>query len=146
MKVPSKPTTASIHIQGAEVLKFVSINSKEVLFDIVGLVKPKIRIIDQRLEVRNKMEEVQTTKDVDQLTDLFCNPARVSFLPSKESGEIVVQLTKTRAKKPRFMLWIATGIKGEIPYYDYQTLEIQSFKKKTYALFSLYKRYPLTKD
>jgi hypothetical protein len=146
MKVPSNSKTMNVHIQGSKVLKFVSLKTDEVLFEVVGSTKPKVRIIDQRPEVRNKMKEIIKTKEVEQLTDLFCQPARVVILPSeKEKSELIVQLKATRAKKPRYMLWIATGLSGEIPCFDYQRLDVQPFNKKTFLLFSIYKRPTLMK-
>ncbi len=141
MRVPPVSQIVDIHIQGSKVLRYVSRKENEVIFDVVGFKKPKVRIIDQRPEVLKKMKEIEKTREVEQLTDLFCSPARVSFLPSKEEmNEIVIRLTTTRSKMPNYMLWIATDIKSEIPYYDFQKLEVQSYGKNSYALFSLYKR------
>jgi hypothetical protein len=133
--------TAQIHIQGSQVLKFVSLNANQVSFDIVGMSKPKIRVIDCRPDIRLKMKELLETKEVSQLTSLINKPARITITKKKNRDkDVVVRLDKTRAKNPRHMLWVATGISGEIPYYDYKNLEIQSSKKKSFALFSLYKR------
>lgn len=140
MKVPPNSQIVDVHIQGRQVLKCVNIKRNEVLFDVIGFNKPAVRIIDQRPEIVNKMKEIEKTGMARQLMDLFCTPAWAQFLPSKKkNNKIVIRLTKTRSKTPRHMLWIATNIKGEIPFYDFKKLEVQSYGRG-YALFSLYKR------
>lgn len=137
--------TAQIHIQGSQVLKFVSLNENQVLFDVVGMSKPKIHVIDSRPGIRRKMKELLETRQVHQLTSLINQPARITITKQKNKGnEVIVRLDKTRAKSPRHTLWVATNISGEIPYYDYKDLEIQPFRRKSFALFSLYRR-PATK-
>lgn len=140
MRVSPNSRIVDIHIQGRQVLKFINIKENEVLFDVIGFNKPIVRIIDQRSEIVNKMKEIEKTGKVHQLTDLFCTPARLHFLPSrKKTKEIVIRLTNTRSKTPGHMLWIATNIKREIPYFDFKKLEVQPYGRK-YVLFSLYKR------
>jgi hypothetical protein len=131
--------TAQVEIQGPRVLEFVSINEKQAEFEVIGISGPKIKLIDSRPAVRRKMEEILKTEKVEQLADCFNRPARVTILPP-ESGEMIVRLEKTRAKKPRHMLWVAVGIGEEIPFYEYKRIDIQQLTDKTFSLFSLYKR------
>ena len=76
---------------------------------------------------------------MEQLAEYFNRPARITILPP-ESDQMIVRLEKTRAKKPRHMLWVAVGIGEKIPFYDYKSVEIQQMDDHNYALFSLYKR------
>jgi hypothetical protein len=131
--------TAQVEIQGPRVLEFVSINEKQAEFEVIGISGPKIKLIDSRPAVRRKMEEILKTEKVEQLADYFNRPARVTILPP-ESGEMIVRLEKTRAKKPRHMLWVAVGIGEDIPIYDFKQFDMQEIGKNRYALFSLYKR------
>jgi len=141
MVVTQLSVTAQIHIQGPKVLEFVSLDNEQAQFNMVGITEPKIRVIDYRPAVRRKMREILQTKKVEQLVDYINRPARVTILPPEpNSQEYVVQLHKTRAKKPRHMLWLAVGISGAIPFYDFTDLEIQPWQEQTFALFSLYKR------
>lgn len=131
--------TAQVEIQGPRVLEFVSLNNAQAEFEVIGLSDPKIRLVDSRPKIRQTMREILQTGKVETLAGYFNTPARVTILPA-EGGKMIVRLEKTRAKKPRHMLWVAIGIGEEIPYYQYKKVEIQQMKDKNYALFSLYKR------
>jgi hypothetical protein len=131
--------TAQVEIQGKYVFKFVTLDKNQATYEVIGINKPVIRIIDQRAGVRRKMEEILKTGEVKQLADYFNTPARVTIFPS-HAGRRTVRLEKTRAQHPRHMLWVAIGIGEKIPMYDYQFIEIQKMKPRRYALFSLYKR------
>jgi hypothetical protein len=137
--------TAAIEIQGPHVLEFISINNKQAEFDVIGLSNPKIRVVDTRPTVCKTMRAILENGKVETLADEFNKPARVTILPA-EDGQIIVQLAKTRAQKPRHMLWVAIGIGEDIPYYDYKKVEIQQMEDNNYALFSLYKRPRLVKQ
>lgn len=130
---------AQVEIQGPRVLEFKSLSNAEAEFEIIGLSEPKIRVLDSRPAVRRTMRAILESGKVELLAQYFNTPARVTIL-SPESGEMTVKLEKTRAKKPRHMLWVAIGIGEEIPYYEYKKIEIQQMEDKSYALFSLYKR------
>jgi hypothetical protein len=136
---------AAVEIQGPRVLEFVSINENQAEFDVIGLSEPKIRLIDSRPTVCQTMQNILDQRaKVETLADEFNKPARVTILPV-ENGQMTVRLEKTRAWKPRFMLWVAIGIGEEIPYYNFKRLIIQPLVDQTIALFSLYKR-PQTKQ
>jgi hypothetical protein len=136
--------TAQVEIQGEHVFEFISLDKNQAEFEVIGITTPVIRVIDRRFGVRHKMREILETGKVEQLADYFNRPARVTILPP-ETGQMVVQLEKTRAKKPRHMLWVAIGIGEDIPMYDYKKVEIQQMEGGNYALFSLYKRPRLAK-
>ena len=130
---------AAVEIQGPQVLEFVSLDEKQAEFDVIGLSNPKIHVIDARPAVCNTMRAILENGKVETLADEFNKPARVTILPVQDD-QIVVRLDKTRAQKPRHMLWLAIGIGEDVPYYDYKQLEIQQMNDHSYALFSLYKR------
>lgn len=144
MKDPIFFGTTAIEMQGSSVLEFVSLNEDQVEFKIIGISSPQIKIIDQRPDVKRSMQSILKTGNVKEVVDYLNKPARITILP-EEQGQIMVKLEKTRALKPRHMLWIAIGIGEEIPYYDYKKIEIQQMNNKRYALFSLYKRSRLKK-
>ena len=131
--------TAEVEIQGSRVLEFVSVNKDQAEFDVIGISNPKIRLIVCRPTIKKRMRSILKTGKVEELVGYFNKPARITLLPEK-TGRMIVKLEKTRAKKPRHMLWIAIGISKRIPIFDYKSLEIQQMKNKTFALFSLYKR------
>jgi hypothetical protein len=131
--------TAQVEIQGQHVLEFIALDDTQAEFEVIGISGPKIKLIDSRPAVRRKMKEILKTKKVEQLAEYFNRPARITILPP-ESDQMIVRLEKTRAKKPRHMLWVAVGIGEDLPLYDYKRVEIQQMKDKNYALFSLYKR------
>ena len=139
MKTPIFSGTTAVEMQGSSVLEFISLNEDQVEFKVIGISDPQIKIIDQRPKVKRSMQSILKTGNVKEVVDYLNEPARITVLP-EERGEVTVKLEKTRAQKPRHMLWIAIGIGDDIPYYDYKKLEIQQMKNKRYALFSLYKR------
>ena len=139
MTEPIFQGTAAVEIQGPRVLEFVSLNKEQAEFDIIGINNPKIHVIDLRPAVKRSMKSILKTGKVEELADYFNTPARITLLP-EESGQITVRLEKTRAKKPRHMLWVAIGIGEDIPMYEYKSIELQEIGTHNYALFSLYKR------
>jgi hypothetical protein len=139
MKEPIFKGTAAVELQGPRALEFISLNSKQAEFDVIGISNPKIRVVDLRPAVKRSMNSILETKRVEELVDYFNQPARVTLYP-EDTGQIIVKLEKTRAKKPRHMLWIAIGIGKKIPMYEYKKIEIQKMKNKRFALFSLYRR------
>jgi hypothetical protein len=130
---------AAVEIQGPRVLEFVSIDDKQAEFDVISLSNPRIHFVDTRPPVIKTMQAILENGKVEALKDEFNKPARVTILPP-ENGQITVLLEKTRAQKPRHMLWVAVGIGEEIPFYNYKKIELQQMADKNYALFSLYKR------
>jgi hypothetical protein len=137
--------TAAVEIQGPCVLEFVSLDSTQAQFDIIGITDPKIRVVDLRPTVLHKMKEILKTDKLEQLAYFFNRPARVTILPSV-SGQMVVRLEKTRAKNPHHMLWVAIGIEGDIPLYDYKRVQMQELGNNLYAFFAVYKRPHSTKN
>lgn len=132
--------TAQVEIQGPRVLEFVALQDKQVEFKVIGLTNPTIKLLDSRPAVRRKMKEILKTEKVEELAEYFNRPARITILPP-ESGQQVVLLQKTRAKKPHHMLWVAIGVGDDIPFYDFKVFDMQEMTESSYALFSLYKRY-----
>lgn len=130
---------AQVEIQGEIALNFISLNESQAQFEVIGITQPKIRFVDHRAAVRRKMKEVLITDKVEQLAEYINCPANITIFPP-ENGEIVVRLEKTRSKKPRYMLWVAVGIKGDIPLYNYKRIEMQELEENIYSLFTLYKR------
>ena len=79
------------------------------------------------------------TGEVEILAKYFNTPAHITI--SKASNQkIIVKLGPTQEKHPKYMLWVAIGIGDDIPYYDYQNIQIEQMEDGNYALFSLYKR------
>jgi hypothetical protein len=131
--------SAAVEIQGPHVLEFKSVDEKQAEFEVIGLSNPTIRLVDSRPAVCRAMRAILENGKVENLADEFNKPARVTILPA-ENGQMIVQLEKTRTKKPRHMLWVAVGIGEDIPYYNYQKVEIQQMDDNHYALFSVYTR------
>lgn len=129
-----------MEIQGPRVLRFIGWNEDSAEFEVIGLSNPKIRVIDKRPAIIKAMKKIEVTGEVQKLAPLFNTPARITLL-KEQCEELKVELTKTRAKKPRHMLWVAIGIEEEvIPFYQYVKVHIQRLVDKKFALFSLYKR------
>lgn len=139
MNDPIFSGTAAVEIQGRHVLEFVSLNQNQAEFDVIGITNPKVRVIDLRPAVKRSMKSILKSGKVNELVEYFNRPAHVTLL-SEGKGRLTVRLEKTRAKKPRHMLWIAIGIGRRIPYYDYKKVEIQQMADDNYALFSLYRK------
>ena len=140
MQPPIYSGAAQVAIQGPRALRFLQIKDGTAEFEIIGLSDPRIEVIDSRPEVVKTMAEIEKTKEVEKLAPYFNKPARVTISTS-ESGKMRVELKKTRAQKPRYMLWVAIGIDFEaIPYYRYVNVQIQRMEDQKFALFSLYRR------
>jgi hypothetical protein len=132
--------TAQVEIQGNYALNFISLNEDAAEFEIIGLADPVIKLVDKRPDVRKKMLEILKTGQVEALAAYFNKPARVKMFPLKD-GKLTIHLEKTRANKLPYMLWVAIGIKGEIPYYQKPIrLQIEQFEDDTFALFYLFKK------
>jgi len=130
---------AAVEIQGPRVLEFVSLDENQAEFDVIGISKPRIRIIDHRPAVKRSMRSILKSGRVEELSNYFNKPARVTLFSEKKDC-IIVRLEKTRTKRPQHMLWIAIGVGENIPYYEYKAIELQQMNENNYALFSLYKR------
>ena len=131
--------TAQVEIQGQRALRFIELTGDEAKFEIIGLSEPKIQVIDRRPAVRKSMAEILKTGKVEELIQYFNAPAYVTIYNSK-NYKMTINLEKTRAKKPRHMLWVAIGIEDNIPCYSFLNLQIERYDDHKYALFSLYKR------
>lgn len=131
--------TAQVEVQGPRVLRFVALTDDAAEFEIIGLTKPQIQVIDKRPAVKRSMSQILKTGKVENLARYFNKPARVTIF-QEFNGILTVNLDKTRAKKPRHMLWVAIGIGEKIPYYHYKEVELQQLDDGKFALFSLYKR------
>mgnify|MGYP007002411018 CR=1 FL=1 len=132
--------TTCVEIQGPRVLRFIGLTEDSAEFEVIGLSNPKVRVFDKRPAIIKAMKKIIDSGEVHTLTPLFNTPARVTL--SKEICEgLSVKLEKTRAKKPRHMLWVAIGMEKEtLPRYWYVNVQVQKMENEKFALFSLYKR------
>ena len=71
--------TAQVEIQGSQVLQFVKLTKDTAQFEIIGLSKPKVHIIDKRPAVRRSMAQILKTGEVEKLAQYFNTPARVTI-------------------------------------------------------------------
>ncbi len=132
--------TTCVEIQGPRVLRFIEINEDSAEFEVIGLSNPRVRVFDKRPAIIKAMKKIEETGEVQKLAAIFNTPARVTLLKDR-CEELKVELTRTRAKKPRHMLWVAIGIDQEIiPFYRYINVHIQQMVDKKFALFSLYRQ------
>jgi len=132
--------TAQIDIQGPAALNFVALNQDSVEFEIIGLTDPVVRLIDKRPDVKQAMADALRTGQVDILAAHFNKPARVRMYSPKD-GKLTVHLEKTKAKKLQHMLWVAIGIKGDIPYFKQTVrLQIERLEEDSFALFYIFKK------
>ena len=132
--------TTCVEIQGPRVLRFIGLTEDSAEFEVIGLSSPKVRVIDKRPSIIKAMETIIDSGEVHTLAPQFNTPARITI--SKEKcEELSVKLEKTRAKKPRHMLWVAIGMENEaLPHYWYVNVQIQKMENEKFALFSLYRR------
>ncbi len=103
--------TAWVEIQGDRVLRFIDLNRDCAEYRVIGFddpIKVGLKAISQVLE----------TKRLNGFAGQFNAPAQIEISKPDSSG-LVIELRETSDPDPGHRLWIAIGIQGSVPVYDY---------------------------
>lgn len=128
-----------IEIQGDEVLRFISVNSRAAIYELVGFEHCPVIIEDYRTF---GLDAIKTLLDDERLYDFapkFNKPSQV-LITEDNKGKVLIQLSETEQINPAYMLWIAIGLQSPPPEYSYIYQEIVPYQVNKNALLCIYKR------
>lgn len=130
--------TASVTIQGPRVLRFLSRERDHAVYDVIGF-EEKVFVYDYRSQGLEAIQRLLETDDCEQFAYKFNTPAYV-VIEQQSEDRLVITLQDTYATQPPNMLWIAIGLKGNLPLYDYLFDYVIPFDHNSLAVIALYKR------
>lgn len=131
--------SSHIEIQGEVVLDMISIERDCAKYQLIGFNKPQYFICDYRKHSLHALKACIKSRQFGEFLDLFNQPALVCIRQQNDKN-ILLELHDSELGNPKYMMWIAVGIKENIiPNYSFIVKEIVSLKENK-ALLSIYVR------
>jgi hypothetical protein len=130
---------AQVEIQGDEVLQFVDLNNDYAIYQVIGFYEPVVYIHDYRPSGIREIKRLLETGEIDRFAHKFNVLSHVD-VTKNEHGNLIIDLYPPKGAERRFMLWIAIGIRGNIPFYRYHVRHIEPLEDGKYAFIGIYKR------
>lgn len=132
---------AHVDIQGKRVLSFEPPVCNPVEYQVIGFDAPTITLRDYRVAGLLAIADVQLTRRAEAFATGFNVPAHVTIL-KQDNDNISIELRETENSDPPYRLWIAIGIRDEIPVYAYVFDVIAPLADDSFAFAALYCREP----
>jgi hypothetical protein len=128
-----------VAIQGDAVLRILEITPKAATYELIGFESYPVVIEDYRqLSIKSVTKALQNNQ-LNNFVSGFNQPAYAT-ITREDNGRINISLKETKIANPDRMLWIAIGIKDELPKYSFVFCELIPYKGEYKALLSLYRR------
>ncbi|HOU14103.1 MAG TPA: hypothetical protein PKZ84_13405 [Anaerolineae bacterium] len=132
---------AHVEIQGKRVLSFEPPARNPVEYRVIGFDTPSITLHDYRVAGLKAIADVERTRSVATFATRFNIPAHVTIV-KQDDTHIAIELRETENADPPYRLWIAIGIRDEIPVYAYLFDVIAPLEDDSFAFAALYCRGP----
>jgi len=139
MNEPIFSGSASIQLQGKRALRLRTTQNDYAEYEVIGFDHPAIILRDYRKRSRAALSNILEKSNPSTFAPEFNTPAIVT-VRKKSQEQLLVELKETTETDPPDMLWIAIGIRNNLPVYDYHFRQIEALQKGRFALFSLYRR------
>jgi hypothetical protein len=131
--------SAQVEIQGDRVLRFRALKNNRAEYRVIGFKRPTITVHDYRTVGLGGIAHVLNTGDVDDFACQFNVPAYV-IISRQNFSSILIELRESDDPHPTHTLWIAIGIQGSIPVFDYLFEHIEFLGDNRFAFLGLYRR------
>lgn len=129
--------TAIVELQGEEALQLLEMDSHHATYRVLGFDQLKVFIIDHRAEGIDAVRDVVEKGKIRDFAQRFSSSAYVLSTLSNNSS-IVFDLYETTETQLSTMLWIAVGLPGSMPIYNYHYYHYEQIGQDLYAFLSIY--------
>jgi hypothetical protein len=126
-----------VNIQGARVLRFLECYENYVEYEIIGF-RGSVVLRDYRQIGLNAIHSVLTTGSITQFATKFNNQAYATLYEPSDGLSLLIELRDSDESTVPHQLWIAIGLKPEIPVLDYELGFIMQIDEDSYALIALF--------
>lgn len=128
---------ALVEMQGLRVFSFLDKNQDYARYTLIGFSNPEVLLFDYRTEGLNAIQHVLDSGDLNTFAGKFNRPAEIRVW-SPEPNRLQIELKDSRSENPEHVLWVAVGMEGGLPAYDFSFCEINPLEDGKYALLSIY--------
>lgn len=132
---------ANVEIQGKEAFELVSFDSEQATYDLIGFVKPFVKIIDHRPDGLSALSEYLLSQGAYDFANFFCKISYVTLCEETE-GNILIELYPPTKLMSDYTLWVSIGIDGRVPIYNYGYYEYQQMNDGKFAFLSIIQYEP----
>jgi hypothetical protein len=130
---------AWVELQGKRVLQPVNVTNEIAEYQVLGFETNSVIIRDFRPAQVKALQSAIESGQIDRLARKLNAPALVRlYKPSR--SQLKIDFHETSVRDPAYRLWIAIGMDGALPVYDYKYELITSYGRDKYAYLGLYSR------
>ncbi len=141
MEGPMYADTAMVELQGGQALKLLAVDYEHAQYQLTGFAELKIIVTDHREEGLRAIHAALATRNRRGFAEHFSAPAYVVITPA-DQGLLTIDLYDTKDISPANVLWLAVGIPGGLPIYDYLFYHYE-VRKEEYSLLAVYQMQPV---
>lgn len=129
--------TAIVELQGEDALQLLEMDSHHATYRVLGFDQLKVFITDHRAEGIDAVRDAVEKGRIQDFAQRFSSSAYVLATLSNNST-IVIDLYETTETQLSNMLWIAVGLPGSMPIYNYYYYHYEQIGQELYAFLSVY--------
>lgn len=128
---------ANIELQGEEALQLLELDFQHAFYRVLGFEQMRVFIADHRPESVDAVREAVDKGNSGDFAQRFSSTAFV-IITHSDNSSIMIDLYETSEQIHDCMLWIAVGMPGSLPIYNYYYYHYEQIAQDLYAFLSIY--------
>ena len=128
---------AIVELQGEEALQLLELDNQYAKYRVIGFEQLRIFITDYRMGGVDAVRDALQTGVMKDFAQRFSSSAHVIATISDNSS-IMIDLYETTETHLSNMLWIAVGLPGSMPIYNYHYYHYEQIGQDLYAFLSVF--------